>query len=125
MKGENVSLNGAREKLLCEKKEILVSMSRISADFTLTDFDDENPLDSLVTEKIQLERSLEKLRKIDESILQIEKGTYGICSCCGSPIPPKRLEILPGTDLCVGCARQAQLTPPRVVYNEARAISLY
>lgn len=109
MKGEGSEEKTlARAKLLLAKEELLSLMSKISAGFTQADFDEESPLDLLVTERIQLERTRKQLWQIEESLSQIEKGAYGICSCCGKPIPPKRLEALPGTNLCVICAYQAQ-----------------
>ncbi len=30
-------------------------------------------------------------------------GTYGRCEVCGNPIPPERLEALPGVTRCVNC----------------------
>ncbi len=43
------------------------------------------------------------IRKIDEAIERIEKGTYGICESCGEPIGVKRLEARPVTTLCIEC----------------------
>lgn len=43
-------------------------------------------------------------------------GTYGSCCRCGAPIGAERLEALPGTQVCIGCARRpiaaATSTPP-------------
>lgn len=43
------------------------------------------------------------IRKIDEAIERIEKGTYGICESCGEPIGVKRLDARPVTTLCIEC----------------------
>jgi len=43
------------------------------------------------------------IRKIDEAVERIEKGTYGICESCGEPIGVKRLEARPVTTLCIEC----------------------
>lgn len=101
MKGEELSV---LDKLLGEKRGIIDSMSRISESFKSQPRLNEDSLDSLVTERIQSKRLTTQLQQIEESILQIEKGVYGICSKCGEPIPQKRLEILPCTNLCVMCA---------------------
>jgi len=31
-----------------------------------------------------------------------------LCTCCGEPIPPKRLEILPGVTTCVRCSSETK-----------------
>jgi len=40
---------------------------------------------------------------IDEALKRVEDGTYGNCTQCGKPIPKKRLEALPHTELCIAC----------------------
>lgn len=107
MKGEEFSV---LDKLLGEKREIIDSMSRISESFKSQPRLNEDSLDSLVTERIQSKRLTKQLRQIEESILQIEKGVYGICSKCGEPIPRKRLEVIPCTNLCVMCAYTQSLS---------------
>lgn len=101
MKGEELNV---LDKLLGEKRGIIDSISRISESFKSQPMINEDSSDSLVTERIQLKRLAKQLHQIEESILQIEKGVYGICNKCGEPIPQKRLEVLPGANLCVMCA---------------------
>ncbi|MCP4715287.1 MAG: hypothetical protein GY868_09235, partial [Deltaproteobacteria bacterium] len=36
----------------------------------------------------------------------IDDPDFGLCAECGEPIPFKRLMIMPGSTLCVGCAGQ-------------------
>ncbi len=43
------------------------------------------------------------LQLIEEALERIENGSYGICSNCGDPIQPKRLEAVPWTRLCIQC----------------------
>jgi len=50
------------------------------------------------------EAGREKLLQIDATLARLEKGEYGVCESCGSPINPARLEALPYTSLCVKCA---------------------
>lgn len=47
------------------------------------------------------ERAL--LKEVEQALKRIEKGTYGICTNAGEPIPEKRLEALPWASLCVNC----------------------
>src|SRR3954468_24432095 len=48
------------------------------------------------------------LRAIDEAILRIDQGTYGICMECENDIAPARLEAVPWTRVCIGCKAKQQ-----------------
>lgn len=50
----------------------------------------------------QLERALERL----------QNGSYGVCSKCRGLIEKKRLEIVPGADICMDCMPQ----PKKMIY---------
>jgi len=43
------------------------------------------------------------LQAIDEALVRIDKGTYGVCRDCGEPIAPARLEAIPWTRVCKTC----------------------
>ncbi|MCK2033457.1 MULTISPECIES: TraR/DksA C4-type zinc finger protein [Microbacterium] len=45
-----------------------------------------------------------ELRQVDEALMRMDAGTYGICAHCGRPIPPERLEVRPFAEYCVACA---------------------
>ncbi|MCP4187360.1 MAG: TraR/DksA family transcriptional regulator [Gammaproteobacteria bacterium] len=47
---------------------------------------------------------------INYALQRIENDKYFSCSECGEPIPPTRLELLPYSSLCVGCAEKLELT---------------
>ncbi|SJN21745.1 DnaK suppressor protein [Microbacterium esteraromaticum] len=47
-----------------------------------------------------------ELRQVDDALLRVDAGTYGICSRCGRPIPAGRLEVRPFAELCVPCAEK-------------------
>lgn len=78
--------------------------------------DDMNPdRDDLATDYIEMEQDLalqaierEQLAHIESALQRIEAGTYGICTGCGEPIPPERLEILPYAGLCVRCQSEQE-----------------
>ena len=48
--------------------------------------------------------TLRELSAIQAALARIEAGTYEICTHCGEPIGDRRLEVLPYTATCVGCA---------------------
>jgi DnaK suppressor protein len=49
------------------------------------------------------DRDREKLRSIDEALLKIEEGEYGICDECEEDIPIGRLKVVPFAHYCVKC----------------------
>jgi DnaK suppressor protein len=57
-------------------------------------------------------RSLETgLARTDRALAKLDDGTYGLCDACGEPIAPARLEALPDSVLCVGCAAAERRAP--------------
>ncbi|KAF0219783.1 MAG: DnaK suppressor [Geobacteraceae bacterium] len=49
------------------------------------------------------DREREKLRNIDEALLKLEEGEYGICEECEEDIPIGRLKVVPFARYCVKC----------------------
>jgi DnaK suppressor protein len=49
------------------------------------------------------DREREKIHSIDESLLRIDEGDYGICEECDEDIPLGRLKAMPFTRHCVKC----------------------
>ncbi|HUF47105.1 MAG TPA: TraR/DksA family transcriptional regulator [Vicinamibacterales bacterium] len=43
------------------------------------------------------------LQAIEEALLRLEKGSYGICRDCGEPIAEARLRAIPWTRVCITC----------------------
>lgn len=55
----------------------------------------------------------EHLEELDRALDRLERGAYGRCEGCGTPIPPERLEIRPATTTCVACAQPVPHRSPR------------
>ena len=49
------------------------------------------------------DREREKLRNIDEALLKLDEGEYGICEECEEEIPLGRLKVVPFARFCVKC----------------------
>ena len=47
-------------------------------------------------------------RKVEEALLRIKEGTYGLCTGCGEQIGLKRLEARPTAELCIECKEAAE-----------------
>jgi len=71
------------------------------------------------------DREREKLKNIDEALLRIEEGEYGICEECGCEIPLGRLKVMPFAHYCVRCKEDIEKMQAQTkrfeeerVYNE-------
>ena len=51
-------------------------------------------------------RGQEEVRLIDEALIRIEKGEYGVCAECGEKISKKRLQVRPYSIMCVECQQR-------------------
>jgi len=54
------------------------------------------------------ERERKLLKKIDEAIERIDKGTFGICDGCGEVIGYGRIKARPVTTYCIECKTQQE-----------------
>lgn len=43
------------------------------------------------------------LQAIEEALVRMDKGTYGICRDCGESIALARLQAIPWTRVCISC----------------------
>ena len=50
-----------------------------------------------------------KRQLIDEALIRVEDGSYGVCAECGIEISEKRLDALPFAKLCVECQSKEEL----------------
>jgi DnaK suppressor protein len=47
-------------------------------------------------------------RKVEEALLRMKEGTYGLCLECSGQISLKRLEARPTAELCIDCKEAAE-----------------
>jgi DnaK suppressor protein len=68
-----------------------------------------DPLDRATVESDRIrtlrirDRESKLIKKIRQSLENIENGEYGICDDCGEDISIERLNARPVTSLCIGC----------------------
>lgn len=109
---ETVRLALAEERAL-----VLRRLGGLAADFQETvaasldsNADDEHDPEghTIAFERSQvtsLARRLEQhLAEVDAALARLDDGTYGVCTGCGSPIAPARLEARPAARECIACA---------------------
>ncbi len=111
------SLDVAALQLLLEsqRKEILTNGKTIRVDFHL---DKNEMLDEVDQAVVGVEQGMKMrlgnreslyFKKVEEALLRIKDGTYGLCLDCGAQIGAKRLEARPTAELCIECKEQAEL----------------
>lgn len=107
-----IDIEKFKATLLAKRNEILsnvVSMEnetlrRETSDLLYTaDIETDNDDLENILGLMQSERKI--LAEIDNALKSIEDGTYGICEGNGEQIPQERLEAIPWTRYCVGCAK--------------------
>src|SRR5213596_3662793 len=68
------------------------------------DWIDQSSQESDLYVRLALKQTDSKLlRAIEEAILRLDQGTYGICMDCENEIPLVRLDAVPWTRVCVDC----------------------
>ena len=55
-----------------------------------------------------LEQSRERATKLEQALSRVDRGEYGTCRECGEPIHLDRLNVLPGTKVCIRCAQAGE-----------------
>ncbi len=115
-------MENVKSKLLAKKRELEQVIARKKDDLMIpitesTDelsMYDQHPADvgSELYEREKdaglLEMMELELQKLNDALNRYDKGQYGICSICGDPIEPKRLERLLNTTQCIQCARKTR-----------------
>lgn len=111
----------ALRKILLEKRVKLLQAIQDQLGQSLTQEQQrrfESAMDSGDQALLDLERemgiSLQEKRNrerqmIDEALVSLEEGTYGVCVECDTEISEKRLAVMPFTRLCVACQEKIEL----------------
>src|ERR1700694_5894243 len=65
----------------------------------------------LITEidsELRSERERVKIKQIDDALLRMDEGSYGVCESCGLEVAEERLEAMPFTRLCRDCQQDQE-----------------
>jgi RNA polymerase-binding transcription factor DksA len=49
----------------------------------------------------QIAEALDELRQTEAALGRLDEAAYGVCTVCGAPIAPERLELVPETVHCI------------------------
>ncbi len=99
-----------KERLLSLKKEISARIKKnLEKVNSIHLKGDEGDFSSAVYSRQVIYDLIEKdrnhLREIEESLYDIEKGTYGTCKRCGKEIEIERMKAKPTAKYCIACRR--------------------
>ncbi|MGE4232556.1 MAG: TraR/DksA family transcriptional regulator [Bacteriovoracia bacterium] len=98
------------KKLFEEQKANVLYNDKVLRDDFQVNTDDR--LDDVDQASSEMEQSLRMrlrnremllIKKIDEALKRIDKGTFGVCESCENDIEIKRLEARPTATLCIAC----------------------
>jgi len=100
--------------LTSQRKEILANGKTLLVDFNINKDEMLDEVDQALADieqgmKMRLgNRESLYFKKIEEALLRIKEGTYGLCTECGNHIGLKRLEVRPTAELCIECKEAAE-----------------
>ncbi|MEO0288842.1 MAG: TraR/DksA C4-type zinc finger protein [candidate division WOR-3 bacterium] len=106
-----IKMKQEKQQILQEYQERLNSNEYISSETSAYPYhsaDIGTDAASLETTSINMNDLIKDIREIDEALLRLQNGSYGICEICGEEISQKRLKALPFTKLCIKCSEKAK-----------------
>lgn len=59
----------------------------------------------------QDQRTRDELKLVNDALVRIESGVFGVCEKCGEDIDEKRLDAIPWAKTCMGCAEGEPAEP--------------
>lgn len=107
-------INSLERLLVKQRQEILGNGKTLLVDFTINKDDLQDEVDVALNDieqgmKMRLgNRESLYFKKIEEALLRIKEGTYGLCLDCGAQIGNKRLEARPTAELCIDCKETSE-----------------
>jgi DnaK suppressor protein len=91
-----------RQEILSEADKTLAEMTDQNSN--VPDPNDRASIESDRSFELRIrDRERKLLSKIEDALIRIDEGEYGICEECGCDINVKRLEARPVTTLCIDC----------------------
>lgn len=103
-----INLDTAKQRLLTLKDEYQTRVQKIEYDMKNPDTDMTQDWDdqAVINEQNDVRKNLlveaqHNLELVNNALLRIDNGTYGICAVSGEDIEPERLEAVPFATTCM------------------------
>jgi len=111
-----VNADRFRDLLLEERVRVANAINYLHEDGSIEDATEEETYDqhpadaATATLEREIDVTLEEnsehvLQAIDDALVRIDAGTYGLCVRCGNAIAEERLEAMPYAQKCIDCKR--------------------
>ncbi len=109
-----IAIDSLQVMLEHQRQEILANGKTLRVDYNV---DHDELLDEVDTASKDIDQGMKMrlgnreslyFRKIEEALLRIREGSYGLCVECGGQIGSKRLEARPTAELCIDCKEAAE-----------------
>ncbi len=102
--------------LLLEQQSVLEALTNLESDskseLAQSTVSDPNDFATIEINQTEIQKIGNKkkglLKKIANSLQQIESGEYGVCKSCGEDIAIARLEARPVTEYCIDCKTEQE-----------------
>ncbi|EQC52451.1 TraR/DksA family transcriptional regulator [Bacteriovorax sp. DB6_IX] len=118
MTNENLSLDENKilqlKKILLEQKEDIQNSYSAIKDLAISSDETSDVVDSATSSSLHsdgfrfLNRRTSYLKKINNSLLKIKLGEFGICEECDGEISYRRLLARPTATLCIDCKEDSE-----------------
>jgi RNA polymerase-binding transcription factor DksA len=96
------ALEGERAELIDQLAELGVGGEEIAFD---ENFADSGQVAAEQGEtRVLVNQLQDSLNDVERALAKMDAGTYGACERCGTEIAEARLEAMPATRWCIGCA---------------------
>jgi RNA polymerase-binding protein DksA len=117
-----------RSALVAKRQALLVEVGKVERDLHQIAEDREPEIEEAAQEQRSArvlarldDRGVRELDEIGRALARLRGGTYGSCASCSGPIPRARLDAIPETAYCVGCAEEAERGRP--IGSESAAVA--
>ena len=104
------------EKLKCIKRILLRKLNEIQFKMGRSGFEgaviNDNPSDVMDKASREFDQYMEMMmrgresfliKELQEALMRIDRGVFGICEVCKGRISERRLRAIPTSRVCVGC----------------------
>ncbi len=103
-----------KDKLSAVKRELETRIGKLRRGKSFGDdvdsFEEDADEVEQLTDDLAVKQKLEwRLTRVEKALKKIEKGAYGKCESCGSPIEQKLLDIDPESELCKACKKKVRI----------------
>ena len=95
-------LEDMKSKIMTDVEQTLSEMTSQSGN--IPDPNDRATVESDRNFELRIrDRERKLMNKVEEALVRIDEGEYGICESCGEDISVKRLEARPVAKYCIDC----------------------